>query len=81
MSGMLPKIVLLALFHSKVLNLHDSEPLTRLWIPFTVLHVSGQAGIFIILLTIFLSSQVHFHPTIVNFWIAWFIYSVSYSLK
>ncbi|KAK7465376.1 hypothetical protein VKT23_005354 [Stygiomarasmius scandens] len=63
-------------------DLHDSKPdLMRLWIPFTVLHVSGQAGIFIILVTIFLSSQVHFHPTIVNFWIAWFIYSVSYSLQ
>ncbi|THV07539.1 hypothetical protein K435DRAFT_260649 [Dendrothele bispora CBS 962.96] len=62
-------------------NFPDEPDLGYLWTPFIILHMLGQAGILAILLTIFLSKQVHFHPTIINFWITWFIYSVSYSLQ
>ncbi|GAV98864.1 hypothetical protein LENED_000275 [Lentinula edodes] len=41
---------------------------------------SGEVGTILLLLTYFFSKNVHRHPTLVNFWITWLIYSVSYTL-
>ncbi|KAF8832097.1 hypothetical protein HHX47_DHR1001322 [Lentinula edodes] len=54
--------------------------LAHLWVPFITLHVLGEVGTILLLLTYFFSKNVHRHPTLVNFWITWLIYSVSYTL-
>ncbi|KAJ4485834.1 hypothetical protein J3R30DRAFT_1413640 [Lentinula aciculospora] len=54
--------------------------LAYLWAPFIILHVLAEVGSILLLLTYFFSKNVHRPPTLVNFWITWLIYSVSYSL-
>ncbi|KAF5368625.1 hypothetical protein D9758_002267 [Tetrapyrgos nigripes] len=63
-------------------DLPSAKPkLGHLWVPFITLHLIGQVGIVLILLTNSFAKTVHFHPTIVNFSVTWLIYSVSYSLQ
>ncbi|KAJ3725561.1 hypothetical protein DFJ43DRAFT_578954 [Lentinula guzmanii] len=54
--------------------------LAYLWTPFITFHVLGEAGSILLILTYFFSRNVHRHPTLVNFWITWIVYSVSYSI-
>ncbi|KAJ3934579.1 MAG: hypothetical protein NXY57DRAFT_659284 [Lentinula lateritia] len=49
----------------------------HLWVPFITLHVVGEVGTMLLLLTYFFSKNVHRHPTLVNFWITWLIYSAA----
>ncbi|KAJ3977862.1 hypothetical protein EV361DRAFT_392319 [Lentinula raphanica] len=54
--------------------------LAYLWTPFITLHVLGEAGSILLLLTYLASKNVYRHPTLINFWITWIIYSISYSV-
>uniref|UniRef100_A0A0W0FAV9 Putative conserved protein PMP2 n=1 Tax=Moniliophthora roreri TaxID=221103 RepID=A0A0W0FAV9_MONRR len=57
----------------------SSDPdLISLSVPFLALHLSGSAGLLLLISTFFFSTRVRRPPTIINFWITWIIYSVSY---
>jgi hypothetical protein len=59
----------------------DTFDLTPYEAPWLILHVlGGQIGLPILVLTALFSKKVHVHPTLINFWATWIIYSTSYLL-